>query len=231
MARFKTIADSERMDQLARRQVRPTRQHNEEVRRLLTLMGIPWVISPSEAEAQCAELVRAGKVFAAGSEDMDTLTFGAPILLKHLTFSEAKNIPVDEVHLGKALEGLGLTMEEFADLCILLGCDYLEPIKGVGPKTALKLIRTHKTLDKVIENLREENAKSISIPEFYPHAEAQKLFLQPDVTKGDDVDVRLVFASIVLSCVFVSLHLTFSDCDMTAQVGVTRCRGSGRISA
>lgn len=177
------------MDQLARRQVRPTRQHNEDVRRLLTLMGIPWVISPSEAEAQCAELVRAGKVFGAGSEDMDTLTFGAPVLLKHLTFSESKNLPVDEVHLDKALEGLGLTTEQFTDLCILLGCDYLEPIKGVGPKKALKLIRTHNSLGNVLDALREENAKSISIPEFYPWKEAQNLFLRPDVTKGDEIEV------------------------------------------
>jgi flap endonuclease-1 len=33
-------------------------------------MGIPYVIAPSEAEAQCAALAKAGKVYAAGSEDM-----------------------------------------------------------------------------------------------------------------------------------------------------------------
>lgn len=43
------IADAEKMDQLARRQVRPTRQHNEEVRELLKLMGIPCVIVSAEA--------------------------------------------------------------------------------------------------------------------------------------------------------------------------------------
>ncbi|KOS15062.1 pin domain-like protein [Malassezia pachydermatis] len=153
----KDVADSHTLEQLARRQVRPTREHNAEVQRLLSLMGIPWVIAPSEAEAQCAELARAGKVYAAGSEDMDTLTFGAPILLKHLTASEQKKLPVTEINLAKALEELDMPMEQFIDLCMLLGCDYLDPVRGVGPKKALKLIQEHKTLEAVLEHLQQQS--------------------------------------------------------------------------
>jgi flap endonuclease-1 len=47
-------------------------------------------------------------------------------------------------------------MPQFIDLCILLGCDYLEPIRGVGPKSALKLIREHNGLAGVVEHLREK---------------------------------------------------------------------------
>lgn len=43
---------------------------------------------------------------------MDTLTFGSPRLLRHLTFSEQRKMPIDEVHLDKALEGLGLSQDE-----------------------------------------------------------------------------------------------------------------------
>lgn len=68
--------------------------------------------APGEAEAQCAELARAGKVFAAGSEDMDTLTFHTPILLRHLTFSEAKKMPISEIKLEEALKGLDMTMDQ-----------------------------------------------------------------------------------------------------------------------
>ncbi|KAJ3505839.1 hypothetical protein NLJ89_g7205 [Agrocybe chaxingu] len=90
----KETGTAEDMDRFSRRTVKVTREHNEECRRLLKLMGIPVVIAPSEAEAQCAELARGGKVYAAGSEDMDTLTFKAPILFRHLTFSEAKKQPI-----------------------------------------------------------------------------------------------------------------------------------------
>ncbi|GJP42527.1 hypothetical protein CLOM_g2078 [Closterium sp. NIES-68] len=44
------------------------------------------------------------------------------------------------------LEDLSLTMDEFIDLCILCGCDYCDSIRGVGPTTALKLIRQHKNI-------------------------------------------------------------------------------------
>ena len=49
-----------------------------------------YVQAPSEAEAQCAALVKAGKVYAVGTEDMDALTFGGTVLLRHLTSSEAR---------------------------------------------------------------------------------------------------------------------------------------------
>jgi len=121
---------------------------------------------------------------------MDTLTFGSPILLKHLTFSEQKKMPVHEVSLAKTREGLEMEMDQFIDLCILLGCDYLDPIKGIGPKTALKLIRDHGTLDSVLEHLRSEGKKSIVIPEVWPYEEARKLFKSPDVQKGDDLELK-----------------------------------------
>ncbi|KAI9635428.1 putative flap endonuclease 1 [Dioszegia hungarica] len=160
---------AEDIDKLARRQVRVTKEHNEECKKLLTLMGIPVVTAPGEAEAQCAELAKGGRVYAAGSEDMDTLTFNSPILLRHLTFSEAKKMPISEINLSVALEDLKMSMSQFIELCILLGCDYLEPCKGIGPKTALKLIREHGSLGEVVKFIRgkmeekaSENAAAIA---------------------------------------------------------------------
>ncbi|KAI6113994.1 PIN domain-like protein [Pisolithus sp. B1] len=196
----KETGTAEDVDRFTRRTVKVTREHNEECQKLLRLMGIPVVIAPSEAEAQCAELARGGKVYAAGSEDMDTLTFNTPILFRHLTFSEAKKAPISEISLQKVLEGLQMSMSEFIDLCILLGCDYLEPIRGIGPKNALKLIREFGGLKGVVEHLREKNADAeegikkkkggIHVPEDWPWEEAKKLFENPDVIPASEVELE-----------------------------------------
>ena len=52
------------------------------------------------------------------------------LLVPH--FSEAKKELISEINLQLSLEGLRVKMSKFIDLCILLGCDYLEPIKGIG---------------------------------------------------------------------------------------------------
>ncbi|KAI9105709.1 PIN domain-like protein [Phlyctochytrium arcticum] len=179
--------DTESFDKFSRRTVKVTQEHNEECRRLLKLMGIPFIVAPSEAEAQCAALARAGKVYAAGSEDMDTLTFGSPILLRHLTFSEARKLPINEIHLDKALEGLGLDMDQFIDLCILLGCDYCESIRGIGPHRAVALIKEHGTLEKVLEKL---DRTKYPVSEEWPYQEARKLFKEPNVVDPVDVDLK-----------------------------------------
>lgn len=179
----KETGTAEDVEKFSRRTVRVTREHNEECRRLLKLMGVPYIIAPTEAEAQCATLARGGKVYAAASEDMDTLTFNTPVLLRHLTFSEQRKEPIQEYHLDKVLEGLAMEREQFIDLCILLGCDYLDPIKGIGPSTALKLIREYKNLEGVYEHLK--SSSKYTIPEDWPFADARQLFLEPDVRPAD----------------------------------------------
>ena len=84
---------------------------------------------------------------------MDALTFGTTVLLRHLTFSEARKMPIKEFHLEKVLEGMELSMDQFVDLCILLGCDYVDKIKGIGPKKAIEMVRKHGSIEDVLGNL------------------------------------------------------------------------------
>lgn len=182
----KESGTAEEMEKFSRRTVRVTKEQNAECKRLLKLMGIPYIEAPCEAEAQCAVLAKAGKVYAAASDDMDTLCFETPILLKKLMLSEQKKEPVQEIDLQKALDGLGLTRDQFIDLCILLGCDYCDTIKGVGPTTALKMIREHKSIEKVIENL----GSKFTVPEDWPYQDARELFLKPDVIDAEECDFK-----------------------------------------
>lgn len=65
-----------------------TSEHNEDCKKLLQLMGVPIIVAPSEAEAQCAVMAKAGLVYGAATEDMDCLTFGCPRLIRHLMASQ-----------------------------------------------------------------------------------------------------------------------------------------------
>ncbi|KAH7821026.1 Flap endonuclease 1, FEN1 [Monocercomonoides exilis] len=173
--------DMEAANRFARRSVRVLAEHNEDAKRLLRLMGVPYVEAEGEAEAQCAALCKAGVVWGIGSEDMDSLTFGTPILLRNLTSSEAKKLPIKEIHLKEVLEGFNMTMNQFVDLCILCGCDYSKSIKGIGEKKAYDLIKKYGTLEKVVSKIREQDpeGKRYLIPNPYPIEEMRELFVNP----------------------------------------------------
>ncbi|CAF3150205.1 unnamed protein product [Rotaria socialis] len=187
MSKAAEAGDEEAFDKFARRTVKVTREHNEECKRLLKLMGIPYVNAPTEAEAQCAALVKDGKVYGVGTEDMDALTFGADVLVRHLTFSEARKMPIREFSLPKVLQGLGINFEEFIDLCILLGCDYCDSIKGIGQKRALDLIKQYRDIETILKHI---DTKKYSVPDEWAYEKARELFKEPDILSGDAVDLK-----------------------------------------
>ncbi|KAK6293216.1 hypothetical protein J4Q44_G00367170 [Coregonus suidteri] len=187
LAQAQEAGEQENIDKFSKRLVKVTRQHNDECKKLLTLMGVPYIEAPCEAEASCAALVKAGKVFATATEDMDGLTFGTGVLLRHLTASEAKKLPIQEFQFTRLLQDINLTHEQFIDLCILLGCDYCGTIKGIGPKRAIDLIRQHGSIEEILENIDPSKHPA---PEDWLYKEARGLFLQPDVVDCSTVDLK-----------------------------------------
>ncbi|KAH9733772.1 Flap endonuclease 1 [Citrus sinensis] len=175
--------NKEDIEKFSKRTVKVTKQHNDDCKRLLKLMGVPVVEAPSEAEAQCAALCKSGQVYAVASEDMDSLTFGAPRFLRHLMDPSSRKIPVMEFEVAKILEELNLTMDQFIDLCILSGCDYCDSIRGIGGQTALKLIRQHGSIETILENINRERYQ---IPEDWPYQEARRLFKEPEVVTDEE---------------------------------------------
>ncbi|KAG4100710.1 PIN domain-like protein [Neocallimastix lanati (nom. inval.)] len=179
--------NAEEVEKFSRRTVKVTKEHNAECQRLLKAMGIPYICAPCEAEAQCAELCKSNIVYGACSEDMDTLTFGSPVLLRHMTFSEARKMPISEIHYDKVLEGLEMDRSQFIDLCILLGCDYCESIGGIGPKRAVALIQQYKNIETILKNI---DTKKYTVPENWQYKEARELFINPEVDKYSPSDVK-----------------------------------------
>ncbi|PIA40761.1 hypothetical protein AQUCO_02400079v1 [Aquilegia coerulea] len=175
--------DKEDIEKFSKRTVKVTKQHNDDCKKLLRLMGVPVIEAPSEAEAECAALCKSGKVYAVASEDMDSLTFGAPKFLRHLMDPSSRKIPVMEFEVAKILEELNLSMDQFIDLCILCGCDYCDSIRGIGGQTALKLIRQHGSIENILENINKERYQ---IPEDWPYQEARQLFKEPLVSVDNE---------------------------------------------
>lgn len=69
----------------------------------------------------------------------------------------------------------------------MLGCDYCDSIKGIGPHRAINLIKTHKNLEGIIENL---DKSKYEIPLNWPYKEARKLFKEPEVVDVTDMDFK-----------------------------------------
>jgi len=114
-------------------------------------------------------MARRGDVDFVGTEDYDALLFGAPKTLRKLT---SKGDP-ELMNLQATLEEHDLTWEQLVDVAILCGTDFNEGVDGVGPKTALKLVREHGDLWGALEarDAYVENADLV-----------RTLFLDPNVT-------------------------------------------------
>ncbi|EED90855.1 exonuclease [Thalassiosira pseudonana CCMP1335] len=175
----------EEQDKQSKRLVRAGTKENEDCIKLLTLMGVPVIRAPCEAEAQAAALARSGKVYAAATEDMDALTFRSPVMVRKMTFANASKSDVQQIFYDKAIEGLEITHDQFVDLCILLGCDYCDTIKGIGPKTALKLIREHKNIETILKHL---NREKYVVPDIY--VEARRLFNHHEVLPDNEIELK-----------------------------------------
>lgn len=169
----------------------------EDSKKLLSLMGLPWIQAPSEGEAQAAYLTKKGDADYCASQDYDSLLFGTPKLIRNVTISGRRkiarknsyiNVSPEIVELKKILAANKITFEQLIDLSILIGTDFNPMgIKGLGPKTALKLIKEHGTIAKVLPHVKNNQIQ------FDPQ-EIKEIFINPKITddyvlKWKDVDI------------------------------------------
>lgn len=160
-----------------------------DAKKLLTLMGIPWIQAPSEGEAQAAHLTAKGYTWGSVSQDYDSLLFGSPRLLRNITVSGKRKLPGKNFYIDvspeiveteEVLNKLGITREQLVDISIIIGTDFNEGIKGIGPKTALKLIKQYGRLENVNDIKHTISDDLVS--------QVRNIFLKPNVVDVEKLE-------------------------------------------
>jgi flap endonuclease-1 len=170
-----------------------TQPMQDDAKRVLEMLGVPWIQAPQEGEAQAAQMAIEGHVWAANSRDYDSVLFGSPRLVRYVTISGQEFLPSKDrarplipemIELHSLLQHLEITREQLIDLAIMVGTDFDKGIKGVGPKTALRLIKTYGTLEGLPAQYQDQLAETVN--------EVREIFLKPAVIN----DVKIQYSGL-----------------------------------
>ncbi len=152
---------------------------------LLLYLGIPYVQAPAEGEAQAARLNQQGKVFAAASQDYDTILFGAKKVVRNLNITNKRKINGKGITTSVSpeiidsisnLSRLGITREQLITLSLFVGTDYNKGVEGIGPKKALKLVK---------DKSRDELFSAYDFRSDYDIKEIYEYFVSPNTVEID----------------------------------------------
>jgi flap endonuclease-1 len=158
---------------------------------LLNLLGIPYIQALSEAEAQCAYLTQKSQVWAASSKDYDSILFGASRLLRFLTISGREYLPSkgisrpltpEIIELDQLLKYWKISREEAIDMAIMIGTDFNNGLKGIGPKKALNHIREYKRIEMLPDDMRKEL-------ESQNYEEVRTIFFHPKIEEDYSINL------------------------------------------
>lgn len=159
------VGDMEKARQKAQQTSSLTKDMVGQAKRLLAALGLPTVDAPGEGEAQATVMVQRSVAHAVASQDYDAVLFGAPRLIRNLTMAGRRKLPgrqafvdiaPEQIPLGETLEKIRLSREQLVDLAVLIGTDYNPGVSGIGPKTALELLREHGSLEAILEKSETE---------------------------------------------------------------------------
>ncbi|KAF8155636.1 PIN domain-like protein [Crassisporium funariophilum] len=127
----------------------PTAQTYKESQEILLAMGFPCIKATGavEAEALASSLVLSGVADYVATEDTDVLVYEAP-MVKNITNRDGPVVLVSGADIRAALD---LDRNSFVDFAVLLGTDFSDRIKNVGPSRALKFIKDHGSIERILE--------------------------------------------------------------------------------
>ena len=171
---------------LIRQSITVTHNDMAEVKEIVELLGVPYIQAPEEADCQCAYLSINDMVDYVASEDMDLLTFGSKIIIKNFMKKGMYTISLNDI-----LTGGNITMDQFIDICILMGCDYTDTIEGIGMKRAWDLIIEHGSIEELIINEDKIKKGKYKLPDNFRYVEAREYFKNHRHIDNDKLDLSL----------------------------------------
>tara|TARA_B110000003_G_C16634182_1_gene527761 strand:- start:1073 stop:2101 length:1029 start_codon:yes stop_codon:yes gene_type:complete len=157
-----------------------------ETKQLLDLLGVPWVDAKAEGEGQAAVMAAKGQLDVVATQDWDALLYGTPFLVRNLMSHGSKRhgrtVQAQKIMLDEVLDENELNRAQLIDLAIMIGTDFHPGIKGIGPKTGMKLIKAHGTIEAICE------AKDKQLPERLE--EIRAIFHDHPANEVDDADLE-----------------------------------------
>lgn len=188
--------DTAGMKKYAAMSTKLTREMKEDAKKVVEALGLPVIQAPGEAEAQAAYMTTKDDAHAVASQDADSILFRATRVIRNLSIEGRRkqagvlgfnHVEPELIILNEVLSSLGISQQQLICLAMLVGTDYnAKGIKGIGPKTALKLVKEHKNPADLFKQVKWESYFEAS------WEEVLKLLEKPSVTD----DYNLNFTSI-----------------------------------
>ena len=151
--KMETTDNLQEKQNLEKGSIRIKKEYIDDLKHIFSLMGVSYIHANGEAEAYASELCRLGFVDGVMTEDMDTLSYGCPLLMRSCIDKSIKRPEiVSTFNFQKILEDFKMNHDEFIDMCILCGCDYCPTIPKVGPARAMKFIQKYNNIENLINS-------------------------------------------------------------------------------
>jgi flap endonuclease-1 len=182
----------EETNKYARQSATINKQIIQESKEFLLNLGVDYINAPGEAESQIAYLTKNKYFDYSVSQDFDCILFGSPNLLKNISVSGKRKVPGKNIYIDVypyKLESkcifnkLGIDRKKLIWLSIFIGTDFNKKIKGIGPKTALKLVKKYDNYKDIIKEL-ESKGKKID----FDFKEIENIFYNPNIDKDPKIE-------------------------------------------
>lgn len=126
-------------------------------------INVEYVVSPYEADAQLAWMMRTGHVDGVITEDSDLLVYGASkVFYKMTKAGEGDLYRMANLPSLHAVSMHNFTEEMFMYMCVCAGCDFFKGVQGLGLRKAHALVKRFRTMARLIHAIRHDRRYAVS---------------------------------------------------------------------